>query len=120
MRIGRPEAMDCVMRSFRASSGMISAVPLVMRSSWSSSEGKIDISFKYKDHRQYNLRNVSLERQCLRNCQKTAPVFVCFTSFVLRRHPERSEGPLYFVVVIPYSQTGRQAFWSFLDRVLVS
>jgi len=27
--------------------------------------------------------------------------------FVLRRHPERSEGPLYFVVVVPYSETGR-------------
>jgi len=32
--------------------------------------------------------------------------------FVLRRHPERSEGPLYFVVVVPYKDL-QQSFQEF-------
>src|SRR5947209_19532731 len=55
--MGFPVAIDFVMRSFRASSGTISAAPLVIRSSWSSSDGNRVISwdeesgifFKYKD-----------------------------------------------------------------------
>src|SRR3954468_9133006 len=50
MRMGLPAAMDCWMRSLRASTGIISAAPLVMRSSWSSTDGNVDmVAFKYKE-----------------------------------------------------------------------
>ena len=49
MRMGTPDARDCAMRSRSASSGMISAAPLVIRSSCSSTAANVAISLKYEE-----------------------------------------------------------------------
>src|SRR6266478_5270715 len=63
------------MRSFRASSGTISAAPLVIKSSWSSSDGNLDIfsdgesgiSLKYKDQNERRSDPVYRESRFSRN-----------------------------------------------------